>query len=101
MIDLLASLLSGGNSTKDIGKERLESGLSQVFISLDPKVLGLEDWFEEKAEVILTDYLGAEAFEGKSIFYPGQQTLQTRLKNLENGVPVAAETWEKLLNELK
>jgi len=101
MIDLLAALLSGGKSTNDIGKEKLESGLSQVFISLDPIVLGLEDWFEEKAEAILADYLGAEAFAGKSVFYPGQQTLQTRIKNLKNGVPVATETWEKLQNELK
>jgi 3-dehydro-L-gulonate 2-dehydrogenase len=101
MIDLLAALLSGGNSTKDIGSEKLESGLSQVFISLDPIVLGIGDWFEEKAEAILTDYLSAEVFAGKSVFYPGQQTLQTRRKNLENGVPVAAKTWEKLVNELR
>ena len=64
-------------------------------------MLGLVDWFEEKADAILADYLGAEAFAGKSVFYPGQQTLQTRIKNLKNGVPVAAETWEKLQNELK
>lgn len=101
MLDLLAALLSGGNSTKDIGKHRLETGLSQVFISLDPKVLGLETWFEDKAEEILEDYLGAGAFEGKSVFYPGQQTLLTRKRNLEAGVPVTAKTWEKLLNELK
>jgi 3-dehydro-L-gulonate 2-dehydrogenase len=100
MIDLLAALLSGGKSTKDIGANDLESGLSQVFISLDPKVLGLEGWFEEKAEAILADYLNAEAFEGKSVFYPGQQTLQTRAKNLQYGVPVAAKTWEKLVDEL-
>src|SRR5690606_27950141 len=50
MIDLLAALLSGGNSTKDIGRDRMESGLSQVFIVLDPLVLGLEDWFEKQAE---------------------------------------------------
>ena len=101
MIDLLAAILSGGKSTKDIGNEKLESGLSQVFISLDPKVLGLEGWFEEKAESILADYLGAEAFAGKSVFYPGQQTLRTRTRNLENGVPVAAKTWEKLVDELR
>jgi 3-dehydro-L-gulonate 2-dehydrogenase len=101
MIDLLAALLSGGNSTKDIGKHQLETGLSQVFISLDPKALSLETWFEDKAEEILKDYLGAAAFEGKSLFYPGQQTLLTRKRNLEAGVPVAAKTWEKLQNELK
>ncbi|GAA0878907.1 3-dehydro-L-gulonate 2-dehydrogenase [Algoriphagus jejuensis] len=101
MIDLLAALLSGGNSTKDIGKASLETGLSQVFIALDPKVLGLEAWFEEKAEAIVEDYLGAEAFAGKSVFYPGQQTMKTRQRNLEHGIPVAKKTWEKLLNELK
>jgi 3-dehydro-L-gulonate 2-dehydrogenase len=100
MIDLLAALLSGGRSTKDIGSNKLESGLSQVFIALDPKVLGLVGWFEEKAEAILTDYMGAEAFEGKSVFYPGQQTLQTRMKNLRDGVPIVAKTWEKLVDEL-
>lgn len=101
MLDLLAALLSGGNSTMEIGKHSLETGLSQVFISLDPEVLGLDPWFEEKAEAILEDYLDAAAFEGKSVFYPGQQTLIARKKNLESGVPVAAKTWEKLVNELK
>ncbi len=101
MIDLLAALLSGGDSVSEIGKKPLESSLSQVFISLDPKVLGLEAWFADKAEAIITDYLGAEAFEGKSVFYPGQQTLRTRMRNLENGVPVAETTWTQILNELK
>ncbi|MBN7811290.1 3-dehydro-L-gulonate 2-dehydrogenase [Algoriphagus sp. H41] len=101
MIDLLAALLSGGDSVSGIGKKPLESSLSQVFISLDPKVLGLEAWFADKAEAIITDYLGAEAFEGKSVFYPGQQTLRTRKRNLENGVPVAEATWAQIINELK
>jgi 3-dehydro-L-gulonate 2-dehydrogenase len=101
MIDLLAALLSGGNSVSDIGSKPLESGLSQVFIALDPKVLGLEAWFEEKAEAIITDYLGAEAFDGRSVFYPGQQTLRTRKKNLELGIPVAKDTWAQIINELK
>ncbi len=101
MLDLLAALLSGGNSTMEIGKRSLETGLSQVFVALDPRVLGLEAWFEEKAEAILEDYLGAGAFGGRSVFYPGQQTLLTREKNQELGVPVAAKTWKKLTNELK
>jgi 3-dehydro-L-gulonate 2-dehydrogenase len=99
VLDMLAALLSGGRSTKDIGKDGIEIGLSQAFISLDPRVLGLESWFEEKAEEIVLDYLGADVYEGRSVFYPGQQTLMTRKRNLERGVPVAAETWKKLLNE--
>lgn len=99
VLDMLAALLSGGRSTKDIGRDGIEIGLSQVFIALEPKVLGLDSWFEEKVEEIVLDYLGADVYEGRSVFYPGQQTLMTRKRNLERGVPVASETWKKLLNE--
>jgi 3-dehydro-L-gulonate 2-dehydrogenase len=37
------------------------------------------------------------AGQGKQILYPGERVLQTREKNLKNGIPVLKEIWEQVL----
>lgn len=101
MLDLLGTLLSGGKSTHEIGKEPVETSLSQVFIALDPQALGLASKMDARIEAILKDYLGAAVFEGKRVTYPGQKTLETRINNLKNGVPVSQKTWENLLQTIR
>jgi len=33
--------------------------------------------------------------------YPGQNITKTRARNLENGVPIHEETWEKILEYVR
>ena len=40
ILDMLATLLSAGNSTYEVGKNEFESGISQVFICIDPETFG-------------------------------------------------------------
>ena len=96
MIDLLVSILSGGDATMDVGRDGFEKGLSQVFICFDPVRLGLTDWLESKSDAIISDLKSSLVFENHSIRYPGEQVLKTRTENLKLGIPINAALWNKL-----
>jgi 3-dehydro-L-gulonate 2-dehydrogenase len=97
VLDLLASILSGGDSTHEVDKSGVEKGLSQVFLALDPKKLELEEWAETKAESIIQDLKSSQVFEGKEVFYPGENVLRNRQMNLDSGIPVNQEVWNEIL----
>jgi 3-dehydro-L-gulonate 2-dehydrogenase len=97
MLDLLVTVLSGGNSTTEVGKDGVEKGLSQVFICFDPAKLNLTDWMESKIDSIIADLKSSSVFENKSVRYPGEQVLQIRESNLNSGIPINTELWDKLL----
>ena len=92
VLDVLAALLSGAKATWQVGKESGESNLSQVFLALDPSKLS-NDWTSAVDGVIQDMHDN----EGEGVYYPGQRTLQTRQKNLAEGIPVVEEIWEKVL----
>lgn len=100
VLDLLAAVLSGGNASFEVGKSGHESAVSQVFLCFDPKKLELTDWIETKSDDLIEDLKSSSTFEDKSVRYPGENTLETRNKNLKNGVPIAEKLWEELQNEL-
>lgn len=100
MLDLFATLLSGGKSTHEVESSGAEMGLSQVFICFDPQRLNLGDWMENKVEEVLYDLKKSSVFEGNEVRYPGEKTLEIRRKNLENGVPVSAKIWQQILEKI-
>lgn len=101
VLDMLTSLLSGGNSTNQVDQNGNEFGLSQVFLCFDPKKLELTEWMEMKADSIISDLKSSSVFEGKSVRYPGESTMQIRTKNLKEGVPVSEKLWARILTELE
>ena len=36
LLDLIATILSGGNSTSKLSKSKIDSGMSQIYIAIDP-----------------------------------------------------------------
>jgi 3-dehydro-L-gulonate 2-dehydrogenase len=97
MLDLLASVLSNGLSTYDIGLQKEEFGISQLFICMHPEALGIgKDELNEKIERTIKDLKGSEVFDSMEINYPGEQSLLRREENLRLGVPVDVEIWEKV-----
>lgn len=94
LLDILAALLSGGLSTNEIGKLETEYSVSQVFIAIDCKKLDNFPSINNLLDNIIASYQGddKEAFR-----YPGQKVLQTREKNLKNGIPVLKAIWEEIL----
>ena len=81
----------------DIGKKyKDEVGLSQLFIAIRP------DKFQDPAvsdgaiaRVVEDIKNSVPAGEG-GISYPGERTLATRRRNLERGIPVLDEVWERI-----
>jgi 3-dehydro-L-gulonate 2-dehydrogenase len=95
VLDLLATVLSQGQSTAAVTNNGSESGVSQVFICIKPDAgLETENLIEE---IINYTKSSRPEHEGGSIFYPGENTLRTREKSLKEGVWVDEKIWEKVL----
>ena len=99
VLDMLAAILSGGLATHQIPCDPLrESGLSQVFLAIDPTAIADPQELNHIAEGILDSLRQATpADPARAIRYPGEHTLQLRKENLRLGVPVDPEIWRQLL----
>ncbi|MDB4920914.1 3-dehydro-L-gulonate 2-dehydrogenase [Mucilaginibacter sp.] len=95
VLDLLATVLSQGNSTAKITQSEKEFSISQVFICIKPE----NNTYTEQAieEIISYTKTSRPEYEGGSISYPGENTLRTREKSLKEGVLVDEKIWEKVL----
>lgn len=101
VLDILASVLSGGDATHEIAERGDEFGLSQVFLCLDPRKLDLMEWMEQKTEGILENLKNSAVFDGEEVRFPGENVVETRKKNKKDGIPVDVLIWSKLLKELE
>lgn len=99
-LDLVATVLSGGNSTYEVGKlSDDEYGLSQVVIAIDPNHMNSREFTDGLIDNVLQDIKASEpATEGGKIFYPGEREYLTRKDNLENGIPVNEDIWNTICN---
>src|SRR6478736_3895976 len=97
LLDILATILSGGLSVSEISKDKIESKLSQVFIAIDIRKLGNFKSIASAIDQIINDYQqSVPEKKGKSIRYPGENILKTRAENLEQGIPVYKSTWNEI-----
>lgn len=97
LLDILATILSGGLATHEISRQKSEHNVSQVFIAIDIKQLKNYPLIAESIENIIRDYVGSfQAKEDTKIVYPGQRVLQTRRQNSEKGILVNAKLWEEI-----
>ncbi len=101
VLDLIASTLSDGKSTYELGKEVVEFGLSQFFIVLNPDKLGVTKAAEQHINRVIEDLKSSSSFNSASVNYPGENTLEKRNHHLKHGVPVTREVWEKILSYQK
>ncbi|MGD0445165.1 MAG: 3-dehydro-L-gulonate 2-dehydrogenase [Edaphobacter sp.] len=102
VLDMLAAMLSGGLATHQIPLEPArETGLSQIFLAVDPKSIAEPHELTRIVEGILDSLREAtRADPANPIRYPGEQTLQLREENLRLGVPVDPEIWQQLTQPL-
>jgi 3-dehydro-L-gulonate 2-dehydrogenase len=100
MLDLLAAILSGGKASYQIEPipER-ETGVSQVFIAIDPNCLDSKSNSTTAAlvadQIVHYFHLPPNS-TGERVRYPGDRVLQTRNENLAHGIPVEPSIWEQL-----
>lgn len=96
-LDLIATVLTNGNSVAKIGTFENETGVSQIMIAIDPSKFNHSELTDEIVDQIVEDVKASQpAFEGKEVLYPGERALRTREENLREGIPVLDEVWEKL-----
>jgi len=97
MLDLLATLLSGGRSTAEISQQTLEYGVSQVFIAIDLTQLGDRPALRGAVQSIIDDlHRSRPAQRGGVIRYPGEAVLARRAENRQRGIPVDAALWDSI-----
>ncbi|MFD2873785.1 3-dehydro-L-gulonate 2-dehydrogenase [Mucilaginibacter ximonensis] len=94
VLDMLASVLSQGKSTKQITEDGLEWGVSQVFIAIKPQsTRQTEDLVED---ILSFTKSSKQVNTDKPVAYPGESTLKTRQKNIEQGVLVDEKIWAEV-----
>ena len=97
MLDLLAAILSGGKSTREISvNPDLETALSQVFIAIDASAVGQKGLAAQVADQVIEFLKSGSTGDGESVRYPGEKALKTRRENLEKGVPVEPSVWKQV-----
>jgi 3-dehydro-L-gulonate 2-dehydrogenase len=98
VLDMLAAMLSGGHATHEIPLDPLrESGISQIFLAVDPSSISNAQEINQIADGILQSLRDATPIDpARPIRYPGEQTLQLREENMRLGVPVDPEIWRQV-----
>lgn len=99
LLDILSALLSGGLTTSEIDKVHKGSCASccQIFIAIDPLKINTQEFIDKAlGETIAQIKSSIPAKENAEIFYPGEQSLSTRKENMEKGIPVDDDIWEKV-----
>jgi 3-dehydro-L-gulonate 2-dehydrogenase len=92
VLDLAAAVLTGGNTTRQIGQLPKETNLSQVYISIDiERHMG-----KVQREELIESTLRYVNHENPDALYPGQRSLLNRKRYMDQGVEIPEETWEEI-----
>lgn len=97
-LDLIATVLSGGNSVAQIGAFGDEVGLSQMMIALDAAAFGAPAETDAVVDAILADVKAAQPVQPDgAVQYPGERALAAMRENRRLGIPVVEEVWNAVL----
>ncbi len=99
VLDMVAAMVSLGNATHAIANDPLrENGLSQMFVAMNPAALGDAERIEQIAdEVVESVHRSRPVQAGKTVRYPGENTVWLREENRRLGLPVEDRVWEEIL----
>jgi len=96
LLDLISTILSGGKSTFELGKSKVDSGMSQMFIAIAPSKFNSMDLINKSVNEILDYYLSAENMGNEKVSFPGERIVETRKENLKNGILIDDKIWKKV-----
>jgi 3-dehydro-L-gulonate 2-dehydrogenase len=95
MLDLLAAVLSGGRATYQIPPDlNEETQLSQVFMAFDLGSIEKADVAERIVKQIVEHLHETPSVGEQRVRYPGERALESRKRNLAEGIPVEEEIWQ-------
>lgn len=99
LLDIFAAILSAGQATHEISKQKAEYGISQVFIAIDLKKLNNYPAIEKSLNDIIKDLKSSiQENEKSEVRYPGERVEKIRKENLQKGIPVLKTVWEEIQN---
>ena len=97
LLDLIAAILSGGKTSFELGFTEHDTGMSQVFIAVDPRKVQSADSINQIADkIILSIKKSTPLKEIDQILYPGERIKKTREINLRDGIRIDQKIWEKV-----
>ncbi len=100
-LDLIAAILSGGNSTTAVGtKCEDEYGISQVLIAINPVMCNTQEINTIIDEVLKSIKKSETVSSNHEILYPGERVIKTRSENLAQGIPVIEDIWASITQML-
>jgi 3-dehydro-L-gulonate 2-dehydrogenase len=98
MLDVFAAILTGGLAGHEITKSKIETDISQVFISIDVSKLSNHSFITKTLEGIIEDYQqSVKSDPSQKMTYPGERVLNSRKRNTANGIPVLKNVWDKIM----
>ncbi|AXP81561.1 2-2C3-diketo-L-gulonate reductase [Mariniflexile rhizosphaerae] len=98
ILDMLATLLSAGNSTYKIGLKEFETGISQVYLCIYPEIFNDKNLQQKLISEIIDYTHDVEPMTpGDRTYYPGERSSLTKAKNLKLGIPVNEGIWQKII----
>ena len=99
LLDIFATILSGGQSTHQIYSCTSEYSVSQVFIAINIKTLHNFPSINNSIELIIGDLHKSNPENPSSkIRYPGENVVELRKENLKNGIPVNSVIWNNIVS---
>ena len=97
-LDLIATVLSNGNSVHTIGTFGDEVGLTQIMIAIDPTKANSVQQTDDIVNDILADIkTSIPAEEGGAVYYPSEMETKNIADFKTNGIPVVEEKWNQEL----
>jgi 3-dehydro-L-gulonate 2-dehydrogenase len=97
VLDTVGALITGGQSSHQIGQQGAEYAVSQVYMAIDVTSLTGEQMVNEVVDAIVRDlHTAAPIHEEDDVRYPGEGMLRIRRESLEKGVLVDEGQWEAL-----
>jgi len=98
LIDLVVASAAVGNTTKQLDEIGTDMYMSQIFIAIHFSAIGGSEEARQIVEDTLAYVKDTELAPGfESVRFPGQSLIDTRKKNLRDGIPLSDAVWEKLL----
>jgi len=98
VLDMMAAMMTLGKATHELSSDPLlETGISQMFLSLNPEAFGHTPRTAQIAEEIVASLQSCRpAEEGRCVRYPGEQTLRIRAENRKLGLPLDEALWARI-----
>ena len=97
-LDLIASVLAGGRTSRMVGELPAETELSQVFIAIDLDSFPDKEELLRQIDLTLQDMkTSAPVSADRPVYYPGENMMRTREENMRQGIPVDETIWGKVL----